>query len=151
MTTPADRVAKARKARGWSIRTAAQNGGISNQTWGVFEGGGNITPAIQRAVMQAFDWPADWVERDVEAVSSRSMPFGAKWQNYGSSSLTWQREPCCRMTTSCRSTTPIELLNRLSDLGHQPLTLGLRGIPPPRTLSTHGVEPRNGVSHRSPL
>jgi len=64
------RVKNARNARGWSIRTAAQHGGISNQTWSVYERDGNLTDAVHRAVMQAFDWPATWRDDAPEAAVS---------------------------------------------------------------------------------
>ncbi len=43
-----------------SMRKAALAGGTSNQTWSSFEKSGIVTDAIQVAVMQAFDWPANW-------------------------------------------------------------------------------------------
>lgn len=55
-----ERIQLERKLRGWSIRTAASQGGISNQTWSTYETGGAITDGIRRAVRQAFEWPQDW-------------------------------------------------------------------------------------------
>ena len=50
-----------REARGWSVRHAAQVGGITNTHWAAFEAGTQrMTPRIARAVATAFDWPEDW-------------------------------------------------------------------------------------------
>jgi hypothetical protein len=56
----AERVQAERRLRGWSIRTASTKGGISNQTWGIFERTGIVKDGMQAAVMQAFGWPATW-------------------------------------------------------------------------------------------
>ena len=55
------RVIAERLRRGWSIRTAAQAGQVSNTSWGDMEAGVRpITPKMQRAVAQAFGWDAGW-------------------------------------------------------------------------------------------
>jgi len=61
-----ERIRYERKLRGWSIRAAAQAGGISNQGWSTFERTGRVTDGVQRAVMQAFDWPETWQEAPPE-------------------------------------------------------------------------------------
>lgn len=58
--TSVEAVVAERRRRGWSVRTAAIAGGVSNTTWGTFERTGAITPAVQRAVVTAYGWPADW-------------------------------------------------------------------------------------------
>lgn len=70
-------VAAERKSRGWSIRTAAERGGISNTYWGKFEKG-DINPdpehpELIRAVSVAFDWPADWATRPPPSDFSRRL------------------------------------------------------------------------------
>lgn len=66
MSDAVERVRKARNSRGWSIRTAASEGGTSNQTWGTFEKTGNLTDTMQQAIMKAFGWPASWRDDDPE-------------------------------------------------------------------------------------
>lgn len=62
-----DRVAAERNRRGWSVRTAAQAGGISNTLWGRFENGdSDVTPKVRHGVARAFDWPDEWPERTPE-------------------------------------------------------------------------------------
>ena len=51
-----------RRRRGWSIRTAAVHGHVSNQTWSVFERTGQVTDRMHAAIMTAFDWPSNWAE-----------------------------------------------------------------------------------------
>lgn len=51
-----------RRARGWSVRRAAQEGGVSNQTWGSFEAGGALTYRMREAVQKAFGWAGTWPE-----------------------------------------------------------------------------------------
>lgn len=51
-----------RNRRGWSVRGAAQRGGISNQTWGTFEKGGVVTNKVRAGVAEAFGWPTTWPE-----------------------------------------------------------------------------------------
>lgn len=61
MNPLADTVRQERLSRGWSVRTAASRGGISNTWWSRFEDGLQpLTPAIGEAVAEAFDWPATW-------------------------------------------------------------------------------------------
>lgn len=62
------RVRDERFARGWSVRRAAQEGGVSNQTWGSYENGGPLTVRMRAAVQRAFSWPATWPEEPVNAV-----------------------------------------------------------------------------------
>lgn len=57
-----ERVQHERKMRGLSRRSAAILGGTSNQTWGTWENGGNLTDGVRLAVSKAFDWPMDWPE-----------------------------------------------------------------------------------------
>jgi hypothetical protein len=68
----AGRVAHERRMRALSIRKAAQIGGTSNQTWGVFEQTGIVTPSVRAAVSQVFEWPMDWPENPPEIVSLRN-------------------------------------------------------------------------------
>lgn len=64
------RVAHERMMRGaMSIRQAAQLGGTSNQTWGVFEKTGTVTAAVRSAVAQAFGWNMDWPENPPPVVT----------------------------------------------------------------------------------
>lgn len=59
--TPHEAVRLERTRRGWSVRTAAQHGGMSNTAWGDMEAGERaVSPLFQRAVAKAFDWPLDW-------------------------------------------------------------------------------------------
>lgn len=63
MTNPLrELVAAERRRHGWSIRRAAEHGGISNTHWGRFEKGGDITAGVRVAVARAFNWPTDWDE-----------------------------------------------------------------------------------------
>lgn len=69
METVPDRVRRARQVRGWSIRRAAAEGDISNETWGKFERARlPISDAVRRGVAKAFDWPGGWESFDVEPV-----------------------------------------------------------------------------------
>lgn len=50
-----------RKARRWSVRRAAAEGGIANQTWGNYEKSRTpLTDTIHAAVVRAFNWPENW-------------------------------------------------------------------------------------------
>jgi hypothetical protein len=51
-----------RRRRGWSIRTAAERGAVSNTTWGRFEAGHQLTGTMRQAVARAFTWPLSWPE-----------------------------------------------------------------------------------------
>lgn len=55
-----ERLKLERRLRGWSIRQAAHEAGVSNQTWGMCERSGVIGDAMQLGVMRAFSWPANW-------------------------------------------------------------------------------------------
>ena len=58
---PHQAVHEERLRRGWSIRTAASKGGMSNTAWGDIENGDRaVSPLFQRAVSTAFGWPDDW-------------------------------------------------------------------------------------------
>lgn len=62
MTELHEHVRNERNRRGWSVRSAATAGGISNTTWGGFESTGRVTDAVRIGVAQAFDWPTTWPE-----------------------------------------------------------------------------------------
>lgn len=62
MTELHEHVRNERNRRGWSVRRAASEGGISNTTWGVFESSGQVTDAIRVGIAQAFGWPTTWPE-----------------------------------------------------------------------------------------
>lgn len=57
-----ERVVAERKRHAWSVRRAAAEGGISNQTWGDFEKSGKLGDAMQLGVARAFGWPTDWAD-----------------------------------------------------------------------------------------
>lgn len=59
MDDPREAVAAERRRRGWSVRRAATEGGVSNTTWGKYEAGQEVAAMIP-AVAQAFGWPANW-------------------------------------------------------------------------------------------
>ena len=69
MDAPLDHqdVKRERERRGWSIRDAANHGGISNETWGRFEHSGRITNKVRQAVAEAFDWPLTWPDMASQA------------------------------------------------------------------------------------
>jgi hypothetical protein len=57
----AELIATERRHRGWSVRRAAAEGGVSNQLWGqVEQGQTRLGHKMHRAVMQAFNWPETW-------------------------------------------------------------------------------------------
>ena len=60
MNDVVERVKAERQWRGWSMRAAAEAGGISNQSWSTFERTGVVTNGIHAAVIRAFSWPGDW-------------------------------------------------------------------------------------------
>lgn len=69
MDPRADRVRLERLRRGWSVRTAATRGDISNTWWGKFEDHRQpLTPAIAAAVAKAYEWPNDWANEDTIAI-----------------------------------------------------------------------------------
>lgn len=56
-----ERVRLERKQRGWSVRAAALEGGISNTTWGWYEHGRHpLTHGVIAGVAKAFDWSPNW-------------------------------------------------------------------------------------------
>lgn len=55
-------VAAERRRHAWSVRKAAEHGGISNTTWQAFENTGKVTDAVRRGVANAFGWDKDWPE-----------------------------------------------------------------------------------------
>lgn len=57
-----DRVELERRLRGWSVREAGAQGGISNTTWASFEATGMVTPKVRIAIAKAFGWPSSWPE-----------------------------------------------------------------------------------------
>jgi transcriptional regulator with XRE-family HTH domain len=57
------RVARERRLRGLSVRSAAVLGGVSNTTWGRWETSGvDLTDGMRVAVARAFGWGSDWPE-----------------------------------------------------------------------------------------
>lgn len=58
------RVEAERRRRGWSIRRAAIEAGISNETWRLFESGERTSDATEAAITQVFEWPENWAELD---------------------------------------------------------------------------------------
>lgn len=55
------RVAAERRARGLSIRAAANLGDVSNTAWNDWESGKRVlSNAVQHGVAAAFDWPVNW-------------------------------------------------------------------------------------------
>jgi hypothetical protein len=56
-----DTVRTERQQRGWSVRYAAQRGGISNTCWHSIETGiVRLTPRKAAAVAAAYGWADDW-------------------------------------------------------------------------------------------
>lgn len=67
-----DRVAGERRQRGWSIRAAANAGGISNTLWGRYENGeAELSGRIRQAVATAFGWPMSWPEEPASGAGVR--------------------------------------------------------------------------------
>lgn len=50
------------RVRGLSVRRAAALGHLSNQAWGSWLNGGNLTNAMRVSVAKAFGWDTDWPE-----------------------------------------------------------------------------------------
>lgn len=68
MEAALERVRAERLSRGWSVRRAAAEGGVSNTTWANYEAGGELTNRMREAVQRAFDWPGTWPEQPVERI-----------------------------------------------------------------------------------
>lgn len=66
VTEPVEAVKRERRLRGWSVRSAATAGGVSNTTWAAYESTGVLTDAMQRAIVRAFGWESTWAD-DVTA------------------------------------------------------------------------------------
>lgn len=64
MDESVERVVAERRRRGLSVRAASTAGDVSNQTWANYEKSGVLTPLMQRAIVKAFDWPADWADAE---------------------------------------------------------------------------------------
>lgn len=58
---PKARVIAERERRGWSIRTAAKAGGVSNTAWTDYESGKRrLSQKMQQAVSTAYGWDIGW-------------------------------------------------------------------------------------------
>lgn len=54
-------IAERKRRNDMSVRAAATEGGVSNQTWSNYENAKTrLSPTMRAAVAQAFSWPSQW-------------------------------------------------------------------------------------------